>query len=516
MKITVLCLTYGEPEENKWLPQFQYSWSILNRLTRRVAPIPRFVTPMLAARRGLIRASTFRKLGWQSPLENYSRLQVDAIRANLEKARPDVDWDVRLVFEFRAPYLSTVLQTLVVDPPDEIVIVPLYVADSDFTSGVSRTDLENFDKSIRRRAGANPLPAPRYLEGFGFDERAGKVFANFIWAEVQKAGWSPEKCRESVLILGAHGTLIFPPPGVNNGAKETRTMFGLIRKHLKDRFADLRIGWLNHTIGGVWTFPEVADSARESQDRGIKNVVYFPFGFTADNGETQLEGKIQLGEFEWNDMLYLLCPNDDPAYVDLMAQRVLERLDGPPTQWEGIGKGDPALTRREPTPRAGQPGLGRFSAPILAAVAFLFWLVLGSMLFARGVDSLLKIDSPVTQTLLVGLAIFLGVYKGWDILAPVAKQNLLRLRRLPQPGPLWQVFSKATWIIIAVMMLLGVSLRIFPLPDGVRATILIAVGIGMLMGAANYLRLFRLVRPLDKTNTKPVHLHVPIAGGAAK
>ena len=36
----VLCLTYGEPPEHEWRPQFAYSLSILNRLTRRVAPIP--------------------------------------------------------------------------------------------------------------------------------------------------------------------------------------------------------------------------------------------------------------------------------------------------------------------------------------------------------------------------------------------------------------------------------------------------------------------------------------------
>jgi hypothetical protein len=131
------------------------------------------------------------------------------------------------------------------------------------------------------------------------------------------------------------------------------------------------------------------------------------------------------------------------------------------------------------------------------------------MLLNRGLDSLLVVEGRVTQVVLVALAIGIGFYKGWDILGPVAKQNLLRLRRLPQPSPVYQVFSKATWIIVAVMMLLGALLRIFPLPNGVRATILIAVGIGMLMGAANYLRLFYLVRqPPQPIYRRPGHVHV--------
>jgi disulfide bond formation protein DsbB len=71
------------------------------------------------------------------------------------------------------------------------------------------------------------------------------------------------------------------------------------------------------------------------------------------------------------------------------------------------------------------------------------------------------------------------------------------------------VFSKATWIIIAVMMGIGILLRITPMPHGLRATVLIAVGIGMFYGAANYLRKWHLVRQSDPhTSTPPVKQQV--------
>ncbi|PKL11359.1 MAG: hypothetical protein CVV52_14150, partial [Spirochaetae bacterium HGW-Spirochaetae-8] len=111
--------------------------------------------------------------GYHSPLEPISEAQANAIRERLVAMRPDIEFDVRVVCEFRPPYLWTILDDLRKNPPDEIVLVPMYVAESDFTSGISRTDLEVYRGSGK----ADALPAPRYVLGFGFDQRAGKVWA---------------------------------------------------------------------------------------------------------------------------------------------------------------------------------------------------------------------------------------------------------------------------------------------------------------------------------------------------
>lgn len=335
-RVEVLCLTYGEPPENTWWVQTRYSLSILNRLTRRVAPLPLWLTPIIAAKRGRFRAKSFRAEKWSSPLEEISEQQVAALQKQLTKADPEHDYHVRLVLEFRPPYIWDHLRELQKNPPDEIVILPLYVADSDFTSGISRTDLEKYHAQTGGRHG---LPGPRYVEGFGFDSRSGDVIARYIEEQCERAGWTEAKCQDSVLILGAHGTLIRPPLGINSGARETRYLFGMIRNRLRRRFRSIRIGWLNHVLGGVWTFPAVTETARESQESGIRKVVYLPFGFLADNGETQLEGKAQLGEFQWEDMLYLPCPNDNTALIQLLAQRVTERLAGPREDWSTIASG---------------------------------------------------------------------------------------------------------------------------------------------------------------------------------
>ncbi len=495
-RVEVLCLTYGEPEENLFWPQFQYSLSILNRLTRRVAPIPKFVTPLLAARRGLIRARTFREKNWNSPLEKISERQAEVLGELLSEMRPECDFNVRVLREFRPPYLPEVLATLEETPPDDLLIIPLYVAESDFTTGISRTDFETFHRS---RNGGHSLPGPKYALGFGFDERFAKAMADFIMRYCESHGWTGEKLRESALILGAHGTVVTLPPGMNSGAQETGNLFRLVRRELKDRFGWVRVGWLNHELGGMWTCPSVETSALEAQKRGFRKVVYFPFGFVGDNGESMVEGRDQLAVAEWEEMLYLECPNEDRDFLRAMAEIAAERLNDAPEDWEHVGRGNAIYERPEMPAEPGTPGQLKANGPALAALAGIFWTVLGAWLTFRAVEAFLLIEAGPAFAIPLGVGLLVAWYKGTRILGPLAMKNLKRLRRIPQPSPLYAMFSRGSWILAAFFAGVGIAMRVMPLAPGVRAAILLGVGLAMLTGAAYYVRHFHESRPLTET-----------------
>ena len=51
-------------------------------------------------------------------------------------------------------------------------------------------------------------------------------------------------------------------------------------------------GWLNHTRGGKWTDPPIEETLKRVSDAGFRDVVYYPYGFLADNAESQLEGQL--------------------------------------------------------------------------------------------------------------------------------------------------------------------------------------------------------------------------------
>jgi ferrochelatase len=497
-RVEVLCLTYGEPAENEFWPQYEYSLNILNKLTRRVAPIPKLVTPLLAARRGRARAAMFNEMDYHSPLEEISAKQAEKIGARLREMDPSRDYHVRVVTEFRPPMLPQILDELATNPPDELVMLPLYVAESDFTTGISRTDLQQFH---HRRKGRHGLPAPLYVGGFGFDDRMARVFVDFVLDYCRAQGWDEARMKQSALVLGAHGTLVYPPEGINSGARETLYFFGLMRRHLLPHFATIRVAWLNHTLGGKWTFPAADECGGMIHEQGFRDVVYFPFGFMGDNNESQNEGREALKDFEWNELLYLPCPNEDDRLCNLLAEMTIEHLNQPKREdWDHVEEGGRRDLVQGPRPAVeGTPGFLKFTSPTLGALSLIFWALIGTMLVWRAGLAIENVASPVSLGLALFFAIVIGAFKGTRVFAKIIPKNLKRLRSLPQPSFITRTFSKAGYIVMLVMMTFGISVGL-----GLRAldwwggyvAILGGVGLAMWVGVIAGIRHFRLCVPV--------------------
>jgi ferrochelatase len=93
---------------------------------------------------------------------------------------------------------------------------------------------------------------------------------------------------------------------------------------LRRRFGAIVPAWLNHAMGGTWTSPAADAAVRELADRGFRKIVYFPYGFVADNAESQLEGRILLrAEKRLTEVVHLPCLNSAPAYVDALAGAIV-------------------------------------------------------------------------------------------------------------------------------------------------------------------------------------------------
>lgn len=328
-RVVTLLLTYGEPPRARFLDQLAYSWLILNRLTLRVARIPRPALPLIALRRALLRVKTWRVEGFSSPLEHITHEQAQALAARLRDADPQRDHTVRPVFEFRRPLLPEVLDELDRDPPDRLLLLPLYMPDSSFTTGISLADVETW----AARRGRAFRPAPAHVSRFSEDDTVLSLMAQQILEGTAQAGWSEADRRAAGLILGAHGTLIHPPPGIDNGLGTMQCAHQRLRDMLAPHFRHISVGWLNHTLGGEWTQPDLATAARDMVERGIRRTVYYPFGFLADNAETQLEGRLVLRESAL-EVLHLPCLNASPPFIEHLARRVVARLGGAPESSE--------------------------------------------------------------------------------------------------------------------------------------------------------------------------------------
>jgi protoheme ferro-lyase len=312
MRRHVVLLTYGEPPSAAFLSQLRYSWRILLGLTRSVARIPPALLPMIALARARARWTMWRQERYGSPLEAITREQARGLAAALAARAPATEWHVHVAYEFRDPLLTGVLRKFAAGEP--VDIVPMYVADSAFTHEISRATLGRMAPELGARAAAirvlPPLPEATFAE----------VAARHIEREIVARGIGG---RDWALMLAAHGTLIEPPRPMETGRLATERICAAIADRLKARFGILRNGWLNHVYGGRWTEPPADEALKQIAEAGFRRVVYFPFGFSADNAETELEGRLALRTQPELEAVQLPCVNAAREYLDALADQVI-------------------------------------------------------------------------------------------------------------------------------------------------------------------------------------------------
>jgi ferrochelatase len=313
MRRHVILITYGEPPTPSFNDQLRYSWRILLGLTRLVAPIPGALLPLIALSRGRSRNQLWSGEEYGSPLESITAAQAHGLELALKRAKTGDDWHVHVAYEFRDPLLTTMLDDLPAE--DTVDILPMYAADSAFTHEISRATVRDW----ARRAGAdraarvNVLPA---LDEALLADLSARYIVRAL--ETRKIGG-----RDWALVLAAHGTLLDPPRPMETGREATERVCAAIAGRLGERFGGVFSGWLNHTRGGRWTEPPMEETLHRVKDSGFQNVVYFPYGFLADNAESELEGRVFLRAHPWRTVVHLPCLNAEPEFIAALARQVI-------------------------------------------------------------------------------------------------------------------------------------------------------------------------------------------------
>ncbi|MBI1796215.1 MAG: ferrochelatase [Candidatus Eisenbacteria bacterium] len=306
----VVLVTYGEPPTASFGAQLRYSWRILLGLTRSVAPIPIPLLPWIAFSRARFRTRLWTTERYGSPLEPITRDQAAGLVLALASVAPGTDWRVHVAYEFRDP---TLLATVCLLPDDEPVdVMPAYVADSAFTHEIARSTLARWPGGRARRAPLRVLPP--------LDEEilADLCARHVITEAARRNAVGPEWG----VVLAAHGTLLEPRRPIETGRVATERIAARIAAHLTGHFGAVRLGWLNHVYGGRWTGPPVEVALRRMVEAGFRRLVYFPFGFSADNAESELEGRIALRAAPELESIHLPCLNAAPEYLEALARQL--------------------------------------------------------------------------------------------------------------------------------------------------------------------------------------------------
>ncbi len=150
--------------------------------------------------------------------------------------------------------------------------------------------------------------------------------------------------------------------------------------------------------------------------------------------------------------------------------------------------------------------------PSLIILAGSVWLVIGIFLLSLGIhfmlgaleqsvfslierkfslvscfETLFK-DRTQTTIVIITCALLLGYLKGRMVLAKSVKRQIKRIETLPNPSPLKHLYGKGYYLLIAVMISLGMSLRFLPISLDTRGAVDIVIGSALINGSMLYFR----------------------------
>lgn len=148
----------------------------------------------------------------------------------------------------------------------------------------------------------------------------------------------------------------------------------------------------------------------------------------------------------------------------------------------------------------------KLSHSTMTFVSGAIWMGIGVFLLQLGINLLftpvfdINAASPLinlfkgilphyeASIMIASVALYAGFLKGKHVLTKTAIKTVERIRSLPNPAPLTEMYGPKYLLLIAFMMGLGMCMKFFGLPNDIRGAIDIAVGSALINGAMHYLR----------------------------
>lgn len=287
-RVAVLLMGYGEVESYEDFAN--YNEQALNLLTAKFAPVPTWIYPPLARLLAM-----FDRHEWGHQHHDF----ISPHNAIFEKQREGIEkhlqakWGNRVsvfkAFNFCAPFLpDQVLAEIKSQGFDKLLIYPLLVVDSIFTSGIA---VEQVNQALANVAEGEEhwVKAQRYIPSFynaaDYIGLMADIVEETIRTELAKA-YLPSQIG---IVLMNHGCP-HKAKGFTSGITESQALYDQVRDRLINRYPLISVGWLNHDTPLIdWTQPNAEMAAKNLLELGAKAILFMPIGFATENHETLLD-----------------------------------------------------------------------------------------------------------------------------------------------------------------------------------------------------------------------------------
>ena len=328
-RYAVVVTTYGEVEKVTVRDLWPSSRKILKVVTRQIVKIPTAMIYFIADYRSTKHYINWKLNRYRSSLLTINRAQKTSLARSLAESGSDffskAEVNVFDAYYFVPPYLDDMLQQLQQEY-DGVVVVPMIPVESAFSCGVAC-------QMVIDLYGDSMFSHVRVMSKLWKDDRLHNIYIDYLFGQLS-APVRLNKKGKIGLVLVIHGTLVKnragKPPKLFTGLEETIAFFDVMKRkimaHPDNIFSDVRQGCLNHSTGGEWTADTIEKALEEFKREGYQGVVMFPYGFFADNSETEYDASKKLENAAFPLSQYVRCINESPEFGRWLAGRVLDEL----------------------------------------------------------------------------------------------------------------------------------------------------------------------------------------------
>lgn len=321
--VAVLLMGYGEVESYEDFAN--YNEQALNLLTAKFAPVPTWLYPPLAK---LLAVFDLHEWSHQhdhfiSPHNAIFERQRAGIEQNLQQR-----WGDRVkvfkAFNFCAPFLpKQVIAEIKSQGFDKILIYPLLVVDSIFTSGIAVEQVNNALAELTD-GGEHWVKGQRYIPSFYNEPAYIDLLAQMVEEKIRQELAVAHLPSQTGIVLMNHGCP-HKAKGFTSGIMESEAMYELVRAKLIHKYPLISVGWLNHDTPLIeWTQPNATLAAENLIQLGATSVVFMPIGFATENHETLLDVDHIIHGLRRRhpEVTYVQmeCVNDRPEFLKMAAE----------------------------------------------------------------------------------------------------------------------------------------------------------------------------------------------------
>ncbi|NJN62959.1 MAG: ferrochelatase [Coleofasciculaceae cyanobacterium RL_1_1] len=335
-RVAVLLMGYGEVESYEDFAN--YNEQALNLLTAKFAPVPNWIYPPLAKLLAM-----FDMHEWGHQHNNF----ISPHNAIFERQRAGIEdqlrqtWGDRVTvfkaFNFCAPFLpEQVIAEINEQGFDRLLIYPLLVVDSIFTSGIALEQVNDaLEKVLKNVSADGEEPAPllrgtRYIPSFYDRAEYIDLLARIVIEKVEGELIRDFLPSQIGIVLMNHGCP-FKAKGFTSGIDESQALYEAVRQRIINRYPLVSVGWLNHDTPLIeWTQPDVDTAASNLIQLGARAIVMMPIGFATENHETLLDVHhiIHHLEHKHPNVRYeqMACVNDREEFLQIAASWANEHI----------------------------------------------------------------------------------------------------------------------------------------------------------------------------------------------